>query len=191
MAGHNKGEGIGVAGLPDCPGSAGFAHGFGQLTVGSCFPVGNFGNLLPYPFLEIGALFHKGRSDLRRKFPQPPSEIFPEKIGKTMTVGAFNDVCGPELFFEPLFCSFMSFRGEGEMDREIAEADDLKGYGVAGEGEGETGRRWGWHDCSPGDALRGSLGIYFMDEKTIDQQDRAISGTTTLKKLDFVGNYKI
>jgi hypothetical protein len=45
----------------------------------------------------------------------------------------------------------MSFQGEGEMDREIVEANNLAAYFL--EGEGEALNRWGWHCRSPGEMI--------------------------------------
>jgi len=92
--------------------------------------------MIPYVFLEFGTLFHKWRPGLRRKFLTAPREKFQKKGGKTMVVGAVNYAREAELFFEPLFCHLMSFRGEGEMDREIAEANDLGVYFLESESEG-------------------------------------------------------
>ena len=59
-----------------------------------------------------------------------------------MAVGAVWYACAAEVFFEPLFCRCMSFRGEGEMDREIVEANNLDAYFLEGEGEALNRLRW-------------------------------------------------
>jgi len=64
-----------------------------------------------------------------------PFEKFHKKISKIMVAGAVCYACGAEVFFQPLFCCRMSFRGEGDMDREIVEANDLAAYFLEGEGE--------------------------------------------------------
>ena len=62
-------------------------------------------------------------------------EEFYKKISEIIAVGAVCYVCGAEVFFEPLFCSCMSFWGEGEMDRAIVEANNLAAYFLESEGE--------------------------------------------------------
>jgi len=86
---------------------------------------------------------------MRWKFLTAPLEKFQKKISKTMVVGAVYYARGAKLLCEPLFCHLMPFRGEGEMDREIAEANDLAAYFLEGEAEGDM-HRWGWHCRSPG-----------------------------------------
>lgn len=143
MAGHDKSQGIGLAGLSHCPRSARAAQGLGQLSVGFRFPIRDFGNPLPHPPLKSGALFHKWRAGLRWKFATASFEKFCEKINKTMAAGVVRQRGKAERSSEPLFCHFMFFRIEAEMNREIVNANDLAAYFF--ENEGEALNRLGWH----------------------------------------------
>ena len=142
MAGHNKSQGIGVAGLPHCPGSARDAQGSGHLPVSFRFSVRNFGNTIPYASLELGALFHKWRSGPGRKIPAAALEKFQEKIGKIMAAGAVCYAPEAEMFFKSLFRQRMFFLGKGEMDGEIVQTNNLAAYFFEGKSEGEVVPRW-------------------------------------------------
>ena len=115
MAGHNKRQGIGVAGLSHRPGSPRIAQRLSQFPVSFRFSVRNFGNTIPDASLEFGALFHKWRSGLWRKIPAALLRKFPKKIGTLMAFGAACYAQEAEMFFKPLFCQLMFFLGEGEV----------------------------------------------------------------------------
>lgn len=70
-------------------------------------------------------------------------EKFSDKISKIMATGVVCYVCDAVVFLEPLFCRCMSLLGEGEMDGEVVEANNLTAYFL--EDKSETLNRWGWH----------------------------------------------
>jgi hypothetical protein len=49
-----------------------------------------------------------------------------------MVFGIVCYACGAEVFLEPQFCRYVSLSGEGEMDGEVVEANNLAAYFLAG-----------------------------------------------------------
>lgn len=151
MAGNNKSERICVAGLSHRPCGAWISQGLRQLFVCSCLSVWDFGNALPYGFLESGPLFHKWRSGQLRKFSPLPLEEFSKQFGTRRGTGHCWYVCHPEAGMQPLFCHFVPFRGKGEMDRKTLEANHLAAYFPESIGKGTIVGRVVRHRRSSGD----------------------------------------
>jgi len=81
-------------------------------------------------------------SDPWREIPAAALKKFQKKIGKIMAPGAVCYAQDAEMLFKPLFCQRMFFLGEGEMDGEIVQENDLPAYFLEGKSEGEVLSRW-------------------------------------------------